>query len=569
MVDRSFLSLDIGSQHTRAWLYRNAQEQFMLEGKAEAQSTALGGGNVLDGVWHACEQLQKLTGYPILDHNNKFILSNANHEKGIEKVGLSLSAGPRIKTALIGLTDRTSLDSIRRLASLFYTDEIALINLSDGLDATHQLEKLMAADADMIILAGGVNKGATKPILAAVENIRLVYNYLPRVNKPQIVYVGNESLKEEIVSLLEAGDNLHLAANIHPDFVTEDQITAWGAMLVAFERIRIQQLRGLKELTQELCTHVIPTSYAMGRMVRYLDYISKANKGVMALDIGAGSSMLVASKSDNFTASLTSTPIDENVAKKTRFWSSLPLDENSIAEYLHNKNLHPGFMAATLEDLAIEHAWTRVRLQDAFSKTLSLYHEFGYDLEKGLTDIYEPIIISGESLTNVPTIGQQFLILLDGLRPHGITTIVLDKDQILVSLGTLAAIEPLIPVQVLDGLKFENLGTVICAVSPVKEGQVVLNIEIAREDEQREIHEIRKGDIKRYEVKPGTKARIYLAPEIETNVGMGHEGLGGWVSVSGSGLGIVIDARGRPLPLELSTEIRSEVIRNWLWELGG
>lgn len=569
MSDRSFLSLDIGSQHTRAWLYSDVNGQFSFQGKAEARSTALGGGNLLDGVWRACEQLQKQTEHPILDHNNKFIFADANFGKGLEQAGLSLSAGPRIKTALIGLTDKTSLVAIRRLASLFYTQETALFTLSDGLDGTLQLEKLMAADADLIILAGGVNHGAGKPLLSMVENIRLVYNYLPRIYKPQIVYVGNESLQDDIAGLLAAGDDLHLAPNIHPDFTTEDQISAWGAMVNAFERIRMQQLRGLTELTQELGTRVIPTSYAMGRMVRYLDQISKANKGVMALDIGAVSSMCIASKSGNFTASLTSTPINESVAEKTRFWSSFPLDEDNIAEYLQNKNLHPGFMAATLEDLAIEHAWTRVRLQDAFNKTLSLYHDFGYDPENGLSDIYEPIIISGESLTNVPTIGQQLLILLDGMRPHGITTIVLDKDQILMSLGSLAAIEPLIVVQVLDDVKFENLGTIICANSPEKVGQVILNIEIAREGDQRELHEIRKGDIKRYEVKPGTKARIYLAPEIETDVGMGHEGLGGWVSVSGSEMGIVIDARGRPLPLESSTEIRSEVIRNWLWELGG
>jgi hypothetical protein len=569
MTYRSLLSLDIGSQHTRAWLYDNTSGNYQLVGSGEAQSTIAGGENLLSGVWRACERLQDGTGRRLLDHNGRLIVGQESPDKGVEKVGLSLSAGPRIKTALIGLTDKSSLTGIRKLASLFYTEETALLSLSDGLDATHQLESLMQADADLIILAGGDNQGASKPLVAAVENIRLVYSHLPRLYKPQIVYAGNHALLEGITKLLDAGDDLHLAPNIHPEFGMEDLIGAWGAMLDAFERIRLQQLSGLQELKTMLGVRIIPTAFAMGRMVRYLDQISKVDKGVMALDVGAGSTMLVASKSSKFTTMLTRTLIGVDVGEKTCYWSSFPLDVESVTEYMLNKSLHPAFMASTLEDLAIEHAWTRVRLQDAFAKTADLYKDFGYDPDEGLNDVYEPIILNGESLTNVPTIGQQFLMVLDGLKPHGITTLVLDKEQILASLGSLAEIEPVLPVQILDNGVFKNLGTVICAESPAKEGQKIMSIEIAREEEEREIHEIKKGSIKRYDVKPGTKARIYLAPELETDVGMGHEGLGGWVSVSGSEIGVVIDARGRPLNMHGSTEARSEIIRNWLWELGG
>ncbi len=570
MTYNSFLSLDIGSQHTRAWFFNNASGYYQLVERSETQTTLTAGGNLMDGVLRVCEQLQKKTEHQLLDHNGKFMVGGELPGLGVRKVSVSLSAGPRIRTALIGLTGKTSLASIRRLANLFYTDEVTKLTLSEGLDPTHQLESLMNANAELIIIAGGDNEGAKNPIMAAVENVRLVYAQFPSISKPQIVYTGNQSLKEEIVEQLEAGEDLHIAPNITPEFGEEDLSSAWGVMLDAFERIRLNQLPGLQELKNQTGCRVLPTAFALGRMVRYLDQTNKSGKGVMALDVGAGSTMLVASRSEKFTASLTHTPIEGDTGEKTCKYSSFPLDVESVAVYMQNKSLHPSFMASTLEDLAIEHAWTRVRLQDAMVNTKKLFNSFRYDPDIGLTDSFEPIILSGESLTNVPSAGQLFLIVLDGLKSHGITTFVLDKDQILASLGTLAEVEPLLPVQVLMNGVFTNLGTVICADSPAKEGQLILSIEISREEvETREIHELRKGDIKRYEVKPNSKARFYLAPEIETDTGMGHEGLGGWVSVTGSELGVIVDARGRPFNLPDAKVARSETIRNWLWELGG
>jgi len=36
-----------------------------------------------------------------------------------------------------------------------------------------------------------------------------------------------------------------------------------------------------------------------------------------------------------------------------------------------------------------------------------------------------------------------------------------------------------------------------------------------------------------------------------------------------SKVGVVIDARGRPLNLPVDENARAEALRNWLWELGG
>ncbi len=67
----------------------------------------------------------------------------------------------------------------------------------------------------------------------------------------------------------------------------------------------------------------------------------------------------------------------------------------------------------------------------------------------------------------------------------------------------------------------------------------------------------------------GQRARIHLDPLAHTDVGMNRSGRGGAVNVVGGVLGVVIDARGRPLVLPPDDARRQDMIKKWLWRLGG
>jgi len=72
---------------------------------------------------------------------------------------------------------------------------------------------------------------------------------------------------------------------------------------------------------------------------------------------------------------------------------------------------------------------------------------------------------------------------------------------------------------------------------------------VDRGEEGREQLEVLQGKLKRIELPRDQRTRIYLSPKEVTDVGMGLPGLGGWVTVPGSMVGVVIDGRGRPLAL--------------------
>jgi len=566
---KSYLGIDIGSQHTRAWLFDSPEDQYRIAAGCEAETTLVGDDDVQRGVWTAIEKLQSSTGHPLVDHQRKLILNHDDPSMGVDKVSLSTSAGKPIRTALIALTEKATLSSIQKLAGMFYCEVVLSINLTDGMDIGQQLQSLMQINPELVILAGGVEGGASLPIISASTAIRLFYQLTPSIHKPKIIFTGNSSLVDQLKLDLEAGEDLHVTENIRPGDDVENLEATWPAMLDVFAGIRMHQIRGLEDLVKKTGAHLVPSAFSVNRMISYLNLVSKNGKGVMAVNIGSDQSSISAAKGGRLISTVSFPSTDVTSISKTSMWSSVPMDDEITSFYLQSKVIHPAMLPATIEDLAIEQAWARVRIKDTLHDAQRFSPEFEFDPETGLVGAYEPIIISGSVMDKAPTLGQAFLMALDGIQPSGITTILLDREQILSCLGTIAEFDPLIPVQILDSGILQNLGTVVCVQSPAREGTMVVKVEIALDEGGRELFDVRQGTLKRFELPPGTKVRLYLAPEYHADVGMGERGLGGWVALTTGELGVIIDARGRQIQLPDRTEKRSDMIKSWLWELGG
>ncbi len=568
-MPKTYLSLDIGKSQTQAWLFAQQDGTWTVHGTASVPTAIEGDGTFLrKSIQALLSKIQQSTEVRLLDDRGQ-ITNTRRLEGAPAAIGLSLSAGKPIRAALIGLSEAYSIEPLRRLVSLFNCEVVLEVNLQDNLNATTQLERLLTSDVELYVIGGGANGGAQKALKAAIENLRLVYHLIPRTIRPQIVYCGNQELAEYAQSEIEAGLDMHLASNIQTNPGQEDQTLAWKAMLAAFERLRLQQIPGLADIVSDLHTRIIPSDFSVGRMVRFLERSSENGKGVLMLRVDADSVSVIAARDQRLNGVCRRVEVNEAVLQVARGLSSQVTDANSFATYIHNRSLFPDYTPATLEDLSIEHAWARVRIREALNALQELDPDFGYNPSLGLMRAYEPIILSGPEMS-LALPHQGLMLALDGILPHGITTILHDEQQLLVALGSLAPHDPLLPVQVMDEEVFTNLATVVTVNAIASEGQKVLQIEV-NEGEQmpRLFHKIQMGDLKRIETIPNGKTELYLAPEDESDVGMGVPGLGGWVTVLDSKVGVVVDARGRPLMLPVDEIARAETLHNWLWELGG
>jgi hypothetical protein len=164
------------------------------------------------------------------------------------------------------------------------------------------------------------------------------------------------------------------------------------------------------------------------------------------------------------------------------------------------------------------------------------------------------------------------MILLDAVEPWGVTTLALDVEGVTNILGALAAIHPIAAVEIGARDTFLNLGTVIAPIGHGTPGQPALKIKVNPNDSVEQIIppaevEIPYGSIKIIELPPGQKATLEIRPARHFDIGLGQPGRGAVTEVEGGALGVIVDARGRPLRLPGDTAKRQAWLRHWLTQL--
>lgn len=158
--------------------------------------------------------------------------------------------------------------------------------------------------------------------------------------------------------------------------------------------------------------------------------------------------------------------------------------------------------------------------------------------------------------------------MLDALEPAGITTLLLDRFGLAQSLGSLAAANPLAAVEVLDTGGLVNLATVIVPVGAARPGETVLQLKMTYDDGSTFGIDVKYGDLELLPVPPGQRAVIDLKPSRGIDVGLGGPGVSGKRRIAGSLVGLLVDARGRPLSIPEDPAVRREQMQHWRWDVG-
>jgi len=159
--------------------------------------------------------------------------------------------------------------------------------------------------------------------------------------------------------------------------------------------------------------------------------------------------------------------------------------------------------------------------------------------------------------------------LLDALEPVGVTTLALDASGLMPALGACALAQPLATVQALGAGGLVTLGTVIAPVGRARMGETILGLRIKYQSGGDLEVEVTAGSLEVLPLPPGQKATLKLEPRRNIDVGRGGPGKGGGkVEVQGGLVGLVVDARGRPLLLPSDAGKRRERVQQWLWDMG-
>jgi hypothetical protein len=235
-------------------------------------------------------------------------------------------------------------------------------------------------------------------------------------------------------------------------------------------------------------------------------------------------------------------------------WMPQDAHWTELLDYFHQKMIFPASIPANRSILEYEQAAARAILRR------DMFH---FLQEWGLENIaFEPIMVSGAVFSNTISPWQTLLMVLDGLQPVGISTIILDQHGLTGSLGAMAEINPLIPVQILESSAYIPLATVVCPFSEEMFGTKILKGVLEYEDGNYNRFEIAQGNLLQIPLSQGHKANLQFEPLRRVMVDPVIPSYG--FKVIGGQCGLVIDARGRPIHIPRDAKARIPLLNKWL-----
>ena len=579
VVSDSLLVIDVGSISTRAALFDVVAGNYRFLASGTAPSTAVAPfHNISEGVRMALDRLQIITGRKLIGSDEQLIMPTASDGSGVDSFAATLSAGEPLKIIAIGLLEDVSLESACHLANTTCSKVLQVFSLNDRRKQDTRINTILRARPDLIIAAGGTENGASQSVNKLIETIGLACFLMPDDLRPEILFAGNQALEEELQSSIGGITTIHFSPNVRPSLDLEQLDASQTQLARICTRIRSQEIPGVDELDRWAKGGLLPTPSAFGRIIRFLSKVQKSNKSVLGIDVGASATTVAIALDGELKLNVFSEfglgsglidLFEYMPPKQILRWLPVDIAEDRLREYLVNKSLYPSSLPATQEEMAIEQALARQMMQSAIKSTIKEAQGRAKSAAESLLPWFEPIVATGSVLSQTSNLAHCTLMLLDGLQPTGVTTLVLDQNQIAAALGAAAAINPHMVIQVLDSNSFLHLGTVISPVGNSRTGTPILRVKITYASGHESSIEVKQGSMEVLPLPYGQSARLHLHPLHRYDVGMGAPGRGGGLRVIGGALGVIIDARGRPLVLPENRSVYQELQKKWLWTLGG
>lgn len=579
----SILLADCGSVMTKVVLLDRAGGQYRLVARGEALTTAeYPWSDVSAGIQHAIEQITQVTGRNFFDAAGHLISPELADRQGVDVFAATASASQPLQVVIGGLVHDLSVASAERAAAGTYSLVKAIL-ASDGrggLSEEERVHTIYNAAPDVICIAGGVEHGAATAVLDLVDTAALACSLIDEKTRPRILYAGNSQLRQKVADIVAGRAELRVTDNVRPTLAEENLASAQMELDEFYCQRKMAQLAGIEVVRNWSRGPLTPTARAFGRVIQYLWHLYDTRNGVLGIDVGAANTTLAAVFDGRLCLTIRG---DTGVAfggeelvrtygvETLTRWLPEAMSDDQVHGFLLNREIHPASIPQTPGELWMEHAVAREAIRATLETAQPGWKPGAAQPYPHLLPLCDTIVVSGGTLIHAPRPGQTALIVLDALQPIGVCTLVLDMYGLAPALGNVAALKPLAAVETLDSGGFVNLATVVAPVptSRTRHGETALGVQVKYDDGSKVNVEVRYGNLEVLPLLPGQQAVLELRPSRHFDVGLGGPGKGGQRSVSGGLVGLVIDARGRPLRLPSDPEQRQTQMQQWLWDMGG
>jgi MutL-like protein len=567
----TILAADFGTATTRVSLFDVVEGTFRYVASGESPSTIeppyL---EASEGMRHALAELQAITGRAMLDESSRLIMPATADGSGMDVFVVTASGGPAVRAALVGLLPDVSLDSALRLAASGYISVLDTLSLSDRRREEQQVDALLAARPNLILITGGTDGGARDAVLKLTDTVSLACRLLAHDTKPNVVYVGNSALREQIVARLADTAIVSTAPNLVPELGAESPAPARAELARVFQELRLAQIGGFHDLAGYAGGRILPTAQAEGTIVRYLSRALGTQNGILSVDVGSATTSVAAAfggelylnvRPDLGVGVNAAAVLSETSLAHLARWIPQEIGEDALRDFVFNKALRPHTLPADAADLQLEHALAREVLRASLRTARAGWPRAASASRAGVLPWCDLIVGGGAVLGQAPRPGASALLLLDALQPTGVTTLLLDSHHILAALGAAAYLNPLAVVQAFDS-SFLTLGMGIAAIGAARPDAVVCQARLVYENGTDLAVDVKAGTLEVLPLPLGQDGKLTLKPRSGIDVGFGP-GRSKTFEVTGGAVGVIIDARGRPIVFPKTADKRFEMLQQW------
>ncbi|MFQ5956754.1 MAG: glutamate mutase L, partial [Candidatus Brocadiales bacterium] len=449
-----------------------------------------------------------------------------------------------------------------------------------------RIELIRQIRPDMILLSGGTDGGTVTHVVELAEYIAAA-NPRARLGttfKLPVVYAGNKDAREKVSDSLEEKTSLHITENIRPTLDTENLMPARQAIQELFLEHVMAHAPGYKRLMTWTSAPIMPTPGAVGSIIE--SAARRNNINVVGVDVGGATTDVFSVFDGNFTRTVSanlglsysvSNVLAEAGVEDIMQWVPFGIDESDLRNRIKNKMIRPTTIPQLLDELKIEQAIAREALSLAFEQHKSLATRlkgvqrardisqvFRAEEEETLVDMLklDLLIGSGGVLSHAPRRSQAMMMLIDAFEPQGVTRIAVDSIFMMPHLGVLSAVHPEAAQEVFEKDCLVHLGPCVSVINTGKFGEKCLNVKIIMPNGKVIEDTLSFGEIKLYPLSADEEADIEINPTRPFNLG---KGMGSAVKekVRGGVVGLVIDARGRPLSIPAAKDKRMRQLTSW------
>jgi uncharacterized protein (TIGR01319 family) len=589
---RYILATDCGSTTTKAILVERVANGWRQTQRAEAPTTVEEPfADVTIGVSNSLTEIGELAGRRFIADDGTIIRRKGHDDPdGCDLYISTSSAGGGLQMVVAGVVAQMTAASAKRAALGAGAIVMDTIASNDKRRPHERIQRIRELRPDMVLISGGTDGGNVQQVVQIAEQIA------PAKPRPRfggeyelpVIYAGNKDAAQQVRGIFGKGFDLAVVDNLRPTLEQENLGPARDKIHDVFLEHVMAHAPGYDKLISWSDAPIMPTPGAVGDILQRIAARDRLN--AVCVDIGGATTDVFSVFDGTFNRTVSanlgmsysiSNVCAEAGLDKVLRWVHIDMDERELRNRVKNKMIRPTTIPQSAEALVFEQAVAREALRLAYAQ----HKEFattlkGVQQQRTVGDLFSQqasgqtivddmrldlLVASGGVLSHAPKMEQTAAMLVDSFEPQGFTQLAKDSIFMMPHLGVLASVRPEAAMEVFERDCLVRLGWSVAARGEGKWGKKCFSYRVSGAVSAS--GELACGDVALVRVGPEQEVEVVVEPAKEFDLGAGP-GKAVARRVKGGTVGILFDARGRPLTLPENPADRRAAVARWanLWE---